>query len=87
LLLVLGSGERCGLLVWGRRDGGQRSIEGWLRLLVSAQQFFQAMAQFGITGAFALQKHLTLGFVGYFEGGGEQFFDAAWLGGHGKVLR
>jgi hypothetical protein len=73
--------------MWGRSDVGQRPIEGRLRLLVSVQQFFQAMAQFGIVGAFAFQKDLALGFVSEVEGGGEQFFDAAWIGGHGKVLR
>jgi hypothetical protein len=45
------------------------------------------MAQLVIAGAFALQKGLAIDFIGEVECGGEQFFDAAWVGGHGKVLR
>jgi hypothetical protein len=52
---------------------------------MSGQQYFDALPQFGIAAAFAVEKAGSLAGVGQFDRGGEDGLYTLWVGGHGRL--
>src|SRR5262249_17579515 len=89
--LVLAGEEDAGPLLGPQRrfrlrGGGKRKIERRLRLVVGAQELLNALAQLVVAGALAVQEGAAGLLIGQVEGGGEQYFHAAWVSGHGRRL-